>query len=102
MKLSYQQNENVSLHVAWNVLLMLPYRGMLVMREDRTTGEWERLRLCIGDSKTCPGADVPPLFVASLGQDSDQEIYIVAIARDPVDPVNSGVLYQITDPTRCI
>ena len=70
------------------------------MEENRATGEWERQRLCIGDSSVCPGADVPPLFLASLGQDNDQEIYTVAIARDPIDPVASGVLYKITDPTR--
>ena len=69
------------------------------MEEDRNTGEWERHRLCIGASSICPGADVSPLFVASLGQDSNQEIYIVAIERDPMDAVASGVLYQITDPT---
>ncbi|CAI8033613.1 HHIP-like protein 1 [Geodia barretti] len=73
--------------------------GMLIMEEDRDTGEWERHRLCIGDSSICPGADVSPLFVASLGQDSNQEIYIVAIERDTMDAVASGVLYQITDPT---
>ena len=45
------------------------------------------------------GADISPLRVVSFGQDSDQEIYLVAIERNPGDPIAPGVLYQITDPT---
>ena len=73
---------------------MLQYSGLLALKENRTSGEWERRRLCVGDSEVCPGGDHQPIFVSTFGQDDGGELY-VASAR-------GGTIYQITDPSRYI
>ena len=70
------------------------YSGLLVLKENRTSDEWEHRRLCVGDSEVCPGADSQPMFVSTLGQDDGGEVYVASV-RD-------GTIYQITDPSRYI
>ena len=83
------------------VLLNFIYR---TLKENRTSGEWEHCRLCVGDSEVCPGADSLPTFIQAFGQDDGGEIYVLAInipsqlSHLPA----TGAIYQITDPTRYV
>ena len=80
------------------------YSGLLALKENRTSGEWERRRLCVGDSEVCPGADSLPRFVQAFGQDDGGEIYVLATnisSQLPHLPA-TGAIYQITNPTRYV
>lgn len=64
--------------------------------------QWQRSRLCMGDSATCIGGLVGTereRFVLSFGEDEDGELYVLT-TRDavPTDPV--GAVYHIVDPAR--
>ena len=77
-------------------------RGLLALKENRTSGEWERRKLCIGDSQICPGASTPPRFVQAFGQDDGGEIYLLGTSIPSIDPTvpATGIIYQIADPAR--
>ena len=67
-----------------------------------TSGEWERRRLCVGDSEVCPGADSLPTFIQAFEQDDGGEVYVLATNIPSLSPnvPATGAIYQITDPAR--
>ena len=80
-------------------------RGLQALKENRTTGQWERRKLCIGGSQVCPGADTLPRFVRAFGRDDGGEIYLIGSAiqfrfSSKIDLPPTGVIYQIADPAR--
>ena len=79
-----------------------PNRGLLALKEDTETGQWERRRLCIGDARLCPGADSLPPFINAFGQDDGGEVYVLATSVPSIDPnaPATGAIYQIADPAR--
>ena len=68
--------------------------GLLALKES-ASGEWERRKLCIGDSQMCPGADSVSPFQLVLGQDAGGEVYVMTTTAD-----SAATLYQIADPAR--
>ena len=72
--------------------------GLLSLRET-ASGEWERRRLCIGDSQMCPGADSVPPLELGFGQDKGGEIYLMMGTTPGISP---ATLYQIADPARFV
>jgi glucose/arabinose dehydrogenase len=76
--------------------------GLLALRENKTSGEWQRQKLCVGDSQVCPGASTLPPFVQAFGQDDGGEVYLLGTSIPSYAPgvPATGVIYQITDPAR--
>ena len=68
---------------------------MLALKENKISGEWERRKLCVGDSEVCPGADSLPPFGLALAQDAGGEVYVIGTFEP-----GAGGVYQITDPAR--
>ena len=71
----------------------------MTLKENRTSGEWEQRKLCIGNSQSCPGADNIVRFVHAFGEDDGGEIYLVGSSL-PFSDQATGIIYQIADPTR--
>ena len=74
----------------------------MALNENRTSGDFEERKQCIGDSQICPGADTLPPFVQAFGQDDGGEIYLLGTSIPSIDPSlpPAGVIYQIADPAR--
>ena len=88
----------------WSLVSQTLFSGLLALRENKTSGEWQRQKLCVGDSQVCPGASTPPPFVLAFGQDDGGEVYLLGTSIPSYAPgvPATGVIYQITDPARYI
>ena len=77
---------------------------LFVLRENKTSGEWQQQELCMGGDSVCTGELVGTQRVKnilSFGEDEDGELYILATAfASPTSP--QGVVYQIIDPARSV
>ena len=77
---------------------------LFVLRENKTSGEWQQQELCMGNDSVCTGELVGTQRVKnilSFGEDEDGELYILATAfASPTSP--QGVVYQIIDPARSV
>ena len=80
------------------------FSKLFVLRENKTSGEWQQQELCMGDDSVCTGELVGTQRVKnilSFGEDEDGELYILATAfASPTSP--EGVVYQIIDPARSV
>ena len=86
----------------WLQFVFFLLRKLFVLRENKTSGEWQEQELCMGDDSVCTGELVGTQRVKnilSFGEDEDGELYMLATAfASPTSP--QGVLYQIMDPSR--
>ena len=75
---------------------------LFALRENKSTGEWTRSNLCIGNSDACTGdlvkLDLTQLLLA-FGEDEDGELYVLTSPRVQPDE-RRGVVYQLVDPAR--
>ena len=66
------------------------FSKLFVLRENKTSGEWQQQELCMGDDSVCTGEVVGTQRVKnilSFGEDEDGELYILATAfASPTSP----------------
>ena len=88
--------------LTWSLVCQTLFSGLLALRENKTLGEWQRQKLCVGDSQVCPGASTTPPFVLAFGQDDGGEVYLLGTSIPSYAPgvPATGVIYQVTDPAR--
>ena len=77
-------------------------RKVFAVKENQTTGEWESMELCMGDSSVCTGSLVGEerlKHILSFGEDEDGELYILTTSLASPTAAQ-GIVYQIVDPAK--
>ena len=97
----YQINDPLN-GVSQRLKIDLFLSKLFALREDKSTGNWTRSDLCMGESDMCTGDLVGvnrARFVLSFGEDEDGELYVLTSSSVSTASAQ-GVVYQIVDPAR--